>query len=355
MPFTLAHPAAILPLPRLLRKWSVPSALVIGSMSPDFAFFLPLGVTRLQSHSLAGIFWFCLPVGLASYLTFHLLLKRPLLSLPPGWISRRLSHIVGTSRLPNVSWLAVAASLMVGTLTHLAWDSFTHPGAPGVEAIPFLRMEVFTIDTYHAYVYKLLQYFSSGFGLLILAIWSYLWLRKAPVGQSPAAPMTDAARLRSVAAILSLPCLSGLVTAAFYFPNPFTVRGVELLLGMGAISVFSALGLALILFGAWWHLRFTAGMIQTKLLMNRIKKAGEHENDQPTINLSPPDRHFGILQWSYANPGIDGKDCASHSIYPNPHNQNCNTYRREYSIAYFHATCYNLSTGIRFFPASRRT
>jgi hypothetical protein len=254
MPFTLAHPAAVLPLPRILRKWAVPSALVIGSMSPDFAFFLPIGVTRTGSHSLAGIFWFCLPVGLASYLTFHLLLKHPLLSLLPDWVGRRLSYIVGTTLLPNVSWLAVTVSLIIGTLTHLVWDSFTHPGAPGVEAIPFLRMDVFVIDTYHAYVYKLLQYFSSGFGILILGIWGILWLRKTPLGAEPAVPMSGAERIKSATAILAIPFISGLVTAATYFPRPFTVRGVELLLGMGAISVFSALGLALIVFASCWHL-----------------------------------------------------------------------------------------------------
>ena len=254
MPLTFAHPAAVLPLPRLLKKWAVPSALVIGSMTPDFAFFLPLGVTRTGSHSLAGIFWFCLPIGLASYLTFHLLLKHPLLSLLPEWISRRLSQVVGTSRLPRVTWLAVTVSLILGTLTHLAWDSFTHPGAPGVEAIPFLRMEVFTVDTYRGYVYKLLQYFSSGFGLVILGIYSFLWLRNTPPGPAPVAPLSNSERIKSLAAILVIPFISGLATTVSHFPIPFSVRGMENLLGMGAVSVFSSLGIALLAFASWWHL-----------------------------------------------------------------------------------------------------
>jgi hypothetical protein len=253
MPFTFAHPAAVLPLARPLGRWAVPSALVIGSMSPDFAFFLPLGVTRTASHSPGGIFWFCLPVGLAAYLIYHLLLKYPLLSLLPQWVGRRLTRVVGTSRLPSVAWTAVLASLLLGILTHLVWDSFTHPGAPGVEAIPFLRVEVFTIDTYHAPVYKLLQYFSSGFGILVLAMWSIGWLRRAAPAALPAAAMTNSTRLASLAGLLSLPFLSGLITAVDHFPRPFSVRGVELLLGMGAISVFSALGLACILFAICWH------------------------------------------------------------------------------------------------------
>ncbi|MFZ5858957.1 MAG: DUF4184 family protein [Chloroflexota bacterium] len=253
MPLTFSHPAAVLPLARPLRKWSVPSALVIGSMTPDFAFFIPLGVTRMGSHSLAGIVWFSLPLGLATYLIFHLLLKYPLVSLLPDPISRRLSHVLGTSRLPNVSWLAVIASLVIGALTHLAWDSFTHAGALGVESIPLLQMEVFVIDTYHAYVYKLIQYFSSGLGLLILGIWGILWLRKTPPCPEPILPMTNSERIKSAIAILAVPFISGLFTAISHFPNPITMRGVELLLGMGAISVFSALGIGLVLYASWWH------------------------------------------------------------------------------------------------------
>jgi hypothetical protein len=222
-------------------------------MLPDFAFFIPLGVTRMGSHSLAGIFWFCLPLGLAAYLIFHLFLKYPLVSLLPDPISRRLSQALGTTRLPNVPWLAVIASLTVGALTHLAWDSFTHAGALGVEAIPFLRMEVFVIDTYHGYVYKLIQYFSSGLGLLILGIWCILWFRKTPPSPEPVLPMENSERITSALAILVVPFASGLFTTIFHFPNPITMRGVELLLGMGAISVFSALGIGLILYASWWH------------------------------------------------------------------------------------------------------
>ena len=54
MAFTPAHAAAAVPLHRLLGSRAVLSALVIGSMTPDFAYFLPLGVRRAQSHSLVG-------------------------------------------------------------------------------------------------------------------------------------------------------------------------------------------------------------------------------------------------------------------------------------------------------------
>ncbi|MSQ59664.1 MAG: DUF4184 family protein [Betaproteobacteria bacterium] len=48
MPFTIAHPAAALPLLRPLRGFGVLSALVIGSMTPDFPYFLTGDLTRRE-------------------------------------------------------------------------------------------------------------------------------------------------------------------------------------------------------------------------------------------------------------------------------------------------------------------
>lgn len=67
MPFTIAHSVAVLPLIKPLGRLGVPMALIIGSMSPDFACFLPLPVNGAQSHSLSGVFWFCLPICLLSF------------------------------------------------------------------------------------------------------------------------------------------------------------------------------------------------------------------------------------------------------------------------------------------------
>ena len=40
MPFTFSHPAAVLPLRLLPRHWFSLTGLVIGSMVPDFEYFL---------------------------------------------------------------------------------------------------------------------------------------------------------------------------------------------------------------------------------------------------------------------------------------------------------------------------
>src|SRR3954465_14023561 len=87
MPFTLSHPAAILPL----RKYLPLSALLIGSMSPDFEYPLRLAAVSRFSHSLPAIFYFCLPVSLLLLLLFHRLIKRPALELLPPYLRRRIN------------------------------------------------------------------------------------------------------------------------------------------------------------------------------------------------------------------------------------------------------------------------
>jgi hypothetical protein len=120
----MAHPAAVLPLALLLGRRAAPSALVIGSLIPDAWYLVPFA-QRSDSHSLAGLFAFCLPLGLAVYLAFHLLLKAPLLTLAPPHLAARLAafHAPG---MPRVPWPAVLLCLVMGAATHLAWDAFTH-------------------------------------------------------------------------------------------------------------------------------------------------------------------------------------------------------------------------------------
>ena len=64
-----------------MGRFAVLSALVVGSMTPDIAFLLPIGVSRAESHSLAGLLWCDLPLGWACYLVYHLLMKQPMIHL----------------------------------------------------------------------------------------------------------------------------------------------------------------------------------------------------------------------------------------------------------------------------------
>lgn len=71
MPLTFAHPAAVLPTSRSLGRFGVLSALVIGSMAPDFVYFVPLGIHGSESHSIRGLIWFCVPSGMLVFFAYH--------------------------------------------------------------------------------------------------------------------------------------------------------------------------------------------------------------------------------------------------------------------------------------------
>jgi hypothetical protein len=155
MPYPFAHPAAVIPLARPLGRYAVPSALAIGSISPDLWYLVPL-VERPESHGIAGLAWFCLPAGLALYLLFHLLLKQPLIAL----LSPRLGSFTPMG-LPRAPLRAVVISLLVGALTHIGWDALAHATEEG-------------------WRHNWLQHASTLFGSLFLAAWAWSKLRAAP-------------------------------------------------------------------------------------------------------------------------------------------------------------------------------
>lgn len=180
MPFTLAHPAAVIPVSKLLGKRSSLSALAIGSMIPDIVYFLPLGVNGRVSHSLPALIWFCLPVGLVVYLLFHAFIKRPAAALlPPAVISRFPAHVLDGAWFGPMPLGIVILSLGLGALTHIGWDAFTHGHTDVVARFDFLRAEVGYIGDYPVRLYKVLQHVSSAVGLLSLALWIQAWFNRS--------------------------------------------------------------------------------------------------------------------------------------------------------------------------------
>src|SRR5208282_2730238 len=122
MPFTLAHPAAALPF----RKTGlVISAVVVGSMAPDFEYFLRLSPQGRFGHSLPGLIIFTLPVALAVLWLFHRSVKFAIVRLLPASLQHRL--VCTDFPFGDVRRFALLVlSVLVGALTHILWDGFTH-------------------------------------------------------------------------------------------------------------------------------------------------------------------------------------------------------------------------------------
>jgi len=182
VPFTISHVAAVLPFSRPLNRWRALSAVVIGSMVPDFAFLLPWEVSRVQSHSIAGLFGFCLPVGLVSYWVFEYVVKPAAWEVLPDEAHRRSRELARPDPIGSpLQWLIAAAGILVGAVTHLAWDAFTHPGTRGERMFPALGNPVdFVGSTVPAF--EIIQQSSSVLGLALVIYLLWKDMRGTPSG-----------------------------------------------------------------------------------------------------------------------------------------------------------------------------
>jgi hypothetical protein len=257
MPFTLSHPAAAIPLRRPLGRGADLVALVIGSMSPDFTYYLPVAIKRTPTHTLAALFWFCLPAGVLAYLVFDQLLKAPCAFLLPAALRRRLGE-VAPHRLTAARLTAVALSVVAGAGTHIVWDSFTHGNGAVPAALPALGVAFTHIWDVPLTGYRLLQHASSLGGAIALALWLRRWYRTAPDdGRLPAAPFAETARGPIVAALLAAPLLvtlSGGVATAVGAPAGPLAPALAIAAAITTFrrAVVAAL-LALIAYGLLWR------------------------------------------------------------------------------------------------------
>ena len=128
MPFTFSHPAAVLPLAFISNKWISVTALVIGSMTPDFEYFFNMKQDSIYSHTWAGIFWFDLPLALTLVYLYNSLVKQSLIENSPQFLNRRFSRFETNSRNLNKvkDFSIVVFSLLIGIISHIIWDKLTH-------------------------------------------------------------------------------------------------------------------------------------------------------------------------------------------------------------------------------------
>lgn len=199
MPLTFAHPVAAVPFTRL----GLPlSALVVGSMSPDFVYFLRLRPGGEFGHTVPGLLLSDLPASLLVLWVFHRWLARPLLELAPRAVQERLAPVAGRFAFgPPSRWLRIVLAVLLGAATHVLWDGFTHGNGWAVERWPGLREPVGLGSLGDVRLFKLLQHGSSLAGLLALAALGAWWLRRTPPVARVSPRLPSAVRLRRVLAL----------------------------------------------------------------------------------------------------------------------------------------------------------
>jgi uncharacterized protein DUF4184 len=182
MPFTFAHPAAVLPLRRF--KSLHLAALMVGSVTPDLPYYIPGKLSRVMadSHAPMSAIWLDIPLGLVALL-IGFLLRRPLTVLMSPRGRALCLHSMDRFKEHPRYWLWAPLAIYIGTWTHLLWDAVTHDSGWVVRRVAALSAPI-TIGGYTGTLCHVLQYVSSVAGLLILAIW-YLRLRTLTSPESP--------------------------------------------------------------------------------------------------------------------------------------------------------------------------
>ncbi len=174
MPFTFSHPALILPLKYFPNKWFSLTGLVIGSLTPDFEYFLRMRIKSIYSHTLEGIFWFDLPLGIFLAFIFHNVVRNSLFSNLPTFLQSRFLKFThyNWNEYFKKNWFVVIISILIGTFSHLFWDSFTHDDGYFVTQLPILQNSI-SFYNIQIPILKILQHSSTLIGALIIAFTIY--------------------------------------------------------------------------------------------------------------------------------------------------------------------------------------
>lgn len=261
MPFTVSHVVAVIPLYKYLGKFGALSALVIGSMIPDFAYMTPYLVhQRMYSHSLVGIYLYGIPMGLTIYFLYHFLMAPVIVSLLPKKLSQYLHADLFLGRIPNIPSYILVLSLVLGAITHVVWDFFTHfDGIP--QYINWFHIPLVAIDGYDILPYRVLQHFSSIFGLSLLMFLIWIWMakrrsQKTEITQSLASSDWHASkRLKgfSTLVLLVIPTLIGASYSALNAPllgdALFGLHRAQVFLRYGIVSAAAAFIICCVLLG----------------------------------------------------------------------------------------------------------
>lgn len=252
MPFTPSHALVALPF---IRTPLMPGAIAIGAMTPDLPLFVRgVGLDYSFTHGFGNVLWTAL-VALVLFLVWRAVLRPAVAELTPGGLARRVpaewsesgpsavaSAVGGGSAHPVRSSVLLAVSLILGVLTHIVWDLFTHEGRWGVAALPALE------EMWGPLLgYKWLQYGSSVLGLAGIGIWLLLRVRRAEVRRDLVQVVPAGVRIAwwaSLPLLLVIASIFGFVAWGPFTPD-FTVQHLAYRVLPPACAIWGVLTLAL--------------------------------------------------------------------------------------------------------------
>ncbi|MET8771563.1 DUF4184 family protein [Streptomyces sp. NPDC004658] len=256
MPFTLSHAAAVLPAIRRDgsgRGRLVPTVLVAGSFAPDMPYYaagvLPGGMEfGAVTHAFAGVATVDVLIAWA-LAGLWLLLREPLLALLPRARQGRPAALLrcGAPRArvgaASAGWWY--ASAVLGSLTHVVWDAFTHHDRWGTRLIPAVGRD----RPAGVPLFTWLQYGSSAAGAVVIAGFLVRALRRASHGVPAGVPVLSVAdRWRALAVIGGCALAAAVQRTARWWQRRGTAAGPWELVPTLCFGVGAGLALGLLLY-----------------------------------------------------------------------------------------------------------
>jgi hypothetical protein len=137
-------------------------------MAPDFEYFFKMSTGGEHGHTLLGILYFDVPVTILLAFLFHLIIREPLLANLPVTVQKRLTPLRSFNFLSylKMHYGVFLVSAVMGSFSHILWDSFTHNGGMVVKQVAFLREYYVPYDGARYPMWYFLQHLFTVIGLV---------------------------------------------------------------------------------------------------------------------------------------------------------------------------------------------
>lgn len=185
MAFTFAHPAIIVPFEKNFSKAFNFTALILGSMSPDFEYFIKFKVQGTIGHRFIGFLCVNFPLVFIASFLWHYVVKKTLILNLPTPLDNWFSYMTDTKFKINSikSFVVFVYSALIGMSSHILWDAFTHKSGLFVKLIPTLSSYL-SIFNFKIPFYKILQHSSTLIGFVIIILYFRLKIIKCKISTS---------------------------------------------------------------------------------------------------------------------------------------------------------------------------
>jgi len=173
MPFTFAHPLFIWPIKYLKPKYISLTGLILGSMSPDFEYFIALEPYQTIGHTHMGLLLQALPLSVILLLLLQVVMRPFSLHLPSVFdLDMKSIQLIRYFNYRSVmSWMVFLVSVVAGFYSHIFIDAFTHQSGYFVQQFSILQSSFVGLP-----LYKWLQYSLGLVGLgvqFVVIVWIY--------------------------------------------------------------------------------------------------------------------------------------------------------------------------------------